>query len=89
MLNLNKCTKTKPKPTLIFKNRSCMSVYYCAQPQAGEDHLKWENKYGSLGAMPQWGPRQSLWWGPGSKPPEANDTSFVKICYSVMALRMT
>ena len=23
MLNLNKCTKPKPKPTLIFKNCSC------------------------------------------------------------------
>jgi len=31
MLNLNKHTKTKPKPTLIFKNCSYMCVYHCAQ----------------------------------------------------------
>jgi len=33
MLNLNKCTKTKtkPKPTLIFKNCSYMCPYHCAQ----------------------------------------------------------
>jgi len=33
MLNINKCTKTKPKPkpTLIFKNCSYVSAYHCAQ----------------------------------------------------------
>jgi len=33
MLNLNKCikTKTKPKPTHIFKNCSYMGAYHCAQ----------------------------------------------------------
>jgi len=31
MLNLNKCTKTKPKrkPTLIFMNCSCVCVSLC------------------------------------------------------------
>ena len=29
MPNLNKCTKTKPKPTLIFKNCSCVCVSLC------------------------------------------------------------
>ena len=28
---LNKCTKTKPKPTLIFKNCSYVCAYHCAQ----------------------------------------------------------
>jgi len=27
----NKCTKTKPKPTLTCKNRSYVRLYYCAQ----------------------------------------------------------
>jgi len=31
MLKLNKCTETKPKPTLIFKNCSYMCAYQCAQ----------------------------------------------------------
>ena len=33
MLNLNKCTKTKPKskPTLIFKNCSYVCAYHYAQ----------------------------------------------------------
>jgi len=31
MLNLNKCTKTKPKPMLNFKNCSYVSAYHCAQ----------------------------------------------------------
>jgi len=31
MLNLNKCTKTKPKPTFIFKTCSCVCAYHCAQ----------------------------------------------------------
>jgi len=47
MLNLNECTKTKPKPksTLIFKNCSCVCAYHCAQilkhntPQNSSDHF--------------------------------------------------
>ena len=31
MLNLNKCTKTKPQPTLIYKNCSCVCEYHSAQ----------------------------------------------------------
>ena len=31
MLNLNKCTKTKPKPALIFKNGLYLCAYHCAQ----------------------------------------------------------
>jgi len=31
MLNLNKCIKTKPKPTLIFKNCSYVCAYHYAQ----------------------------------------------------------
>jgi len=31
MLNVNKCTKTKPKATLIFENCSFVCAYHCAQ----------------------------------------------------------
>jgi len=33
ILNLNKCTRTKPKPkpTLIFKNCSYVYAHHCAQ----------------------------------------------------------
>jgi len=44
MLDLNKRTKTKPKPTLIFKNTAYMCAYHCAQlsyttVQNGYDYL--------------------------------------------------
>jgi len=31
MLDLNKRTKTKPKPTLIFKNTAYVCAYHCTQ----------------------------------------------------------
>jgi len=44
MLNLNKHTKTKPKPTLIFKNCSCVRVSFGTTfthntPQNSSDNL--------------------------------------------------
>jgi len=38
MLNLNKRTQTKAKPTLIFKNCSYMYAYHCAQPLYTTQH---------------------------------------------------
>jgi len=58
MLNLNKGTKTKPKlkPTLIFKNCSCVCIIvhnYCTQrtqnssdnflSYAPDDHYSWDD----------------------------------------------
>jgi len=38
MLKLNKCTKAKPKPTLICKNCSRVCVYHCVQPSYTTQH---------------------------------------------------
>ena len=40
MLNLNKCTETKPKPkpTLTCKNCSYVCSYYCAQQSYTTQH---------------------------------------------------
>jgi len=47
MLNLNKRIRTKLKPILILKNRSCVCAYHCAQLSCTTQHRNSSDDFSS------------------------------------------